>query len=611
MTGSLDGVRVVAASSPASDLAAALDRALADGSLVIIAGDPADGLSHRTALVAALSAPGAATASPVPSAAAATATAYPVHPACPPAASLPAPCAMLCALRPEAVASVDWEPTGGSVADAIRSLGQTLHHHGWRHVVAAGVALSWNPGDPSDVEPYAGWTARSIASLAGPANSALEAHMSWAGSQLGEVHVIVDGACMQATPYTGTQHVVLEIARWLSRTRIDARVEIAAPAAAAADLSRVLAGDRVAVIERRLGLAADVVYRPYQMLYAAELPFVVGTGRRGLVGQLDMIGFSNPAYHPSDQLLFFARNLQRHLMRVLDGVTFISTFGRDTAYAECPDLDRDRLHVVSCGADPKPFVGALDRVTPLDNNTPFLACLSSTFWHKNRTHAIRVFSELVALHGYPGHLVIAGPEPYYGRSLAAEDALLAALPPGVAGRVHRWGQVAEQEKWWLLRQAQAVLYPSVVEGFGLVPFEAAAVGTPCLVPAESATGELLGATTAAVASWMPAEWADRCVALIDSPHQARQLVTEVGRVAAQHTWEACARATWEAIDHALASPRRAIHIDDGGPLARVAPPLRSSGTRVRFDLARGLPAVSRRVARIVSRHRSPETHDQS
>ena len=346
------------------------------------------------------------------------------------------------------------------------------------------------------------------------------------------------------------------------------------------------------------------MYRPYQMLYARELPFVMSVGRRGLVGQLDMIGFSNPFYHPSDRLAFFARNLQRFMMRSLDGVTFISEFGATSAFAECPDLDPRRLHVVSCGADPRPPTsrcGAAPNGFAPEHG--FLVSLSSTFWHKNRTHAIATFAHLVEHHQYAGDLVIGGPEPYFGRSTAAEDALLATLPNHVRARVHRWGHVSDEHKWWLLEHADVALYPSIVEGFGLVPFEAAAMGTPCLAHAGTAPGELLAGTAALVQSWEPAAWADRAAELIGDRDRAAAVTAEIAAVTVAHTWRRCAERTWSAVDTALASPRRMMHGDDGSSLTRIAgdPARRAIGGALRFDVARGLPAVKRRIVRSASR----------
>ena len=197
------------------------------------------------------------------------------------------------------------------------------------------------------------------------------------------------------------------------------------------------------------------VYRPYQMLYAGELDFVMSTGRRGLVGQLDMIGFSNPFVPPvAEQLFFFARNLQRHMMRPLDGVTFISQFGRTVAIAECPELD-PRPYAMSCRAAPTrcPVPGTLGPTSPLPSSTPFVACLSSTFWHKNRVHADRDVRRAGVRHGYAGHLVIGGPEPYYGRSTDAETRVARHAADIASGYIG--GAVPEAEKWWLLASADA------------------------------------------------------------------------------------------------------------------------------------------------------------
>ena len=52
--------------------------------------------------------------------------------------------------------------------------------------------------------------------------------------------------------------------------------------------------------------------------------------------------------------------------------------------------------------------------------------------------------------------------------------------PHLAERVVDLPAVSEVEKRWLYGRTAAVLYPSLYEGFGLVPFEAADYGVPCL-----------------------------------------------------------------------------------------------------------------------------------
>ncbi|MEO6570872.1 MAG: glycosyltransferase, partial [Ilumatobacteraceae bacterium] len=527
--------------------------------------DPGDDVVDR--LRRAAGGDGVATASPVPIASCRHVTPYDTHEASPPPASLALPCAELCLIRATAAASVLplIEVDGSAdVAVLLGRLGESLLQHGWRHVAAPGVALAWDPSTfPPDDRPIAGWNPKAVRSMVGDANTGLEAHRSWAAARIDGVHVVLDGICLTDDPYTGTQHLVVEVARHMAELRPDATVSLAVGSAVVDSVRGRLLGTGVHVVDRARRVDADVMYRPYQMLYAGELDAVIGTGRRTLVGQLDMIGFSNPFYHPSEQLFFFARNLQRHLMRVCDGVTFISRFGLDSTAAELPDLDLDRLHVVSCGADPDVSGGGLRPDRTIGPDDDFLVSLSSTFWHKNRVHAISTFAAMVDQHGYEGQLVIGGPEPYFGRSTGAEDELVARLPVATRSRVHRWNHVTDDEKWWLLRHARAVLYPSVIEGFGLVPFEAAVAGTPCFVYRGTAQRELLGHTEAAIDSWDPADWADRVTTVTGDSQRTSALISAVVEVAGEHTWRRCAERTWEAIDRTLAMPRRSIHHDDG------------------------------------------------
>jgi hypothetical protein len=50
------------------------------------------------------------------------------------------------------------------------------------------------------------------------------------------------------------------------------------------------------------------------------------------------------------------------------------------------------------------------------------------------------------------------------------------------GSVHILGHVTSEERTWLLKNTEAVLYPSSAEGFGFVPYEASALGTPTTFP---------------------------------------------------------------------------------------------------------------------------------
>ncbi len=190
-----------------------------------------------------------------------------------------------------------------------------------------------------------------------------------------------------------------------------------------------------------------------------------------------------------------------------------------------------------------------------DAESDFLLCLGTDFQHKNRLFALRLLADLRERHGWGGRLVLAGTHVPHGSSRGLEEAYLAGHPD-LGSAVAVLGAVDEAEKAWLIDNAQLVLYPSTYEGFGLVPFEAALAGVPCVFAAQSSLAEVLPAELADVVRWSVEATADRTYELlIDEGARTRQ----VERIAAQArrlTWESAAEATIAAYGEALISPVR-------------------------------------------------------
>jgi glycosyltransferase involved in cell wall biosynthesis len=126
-------------------------------------------------------------------------------------------------------------------------------------------------------------------------------------------------------------------------------------------------------------------------------------------------------------------------------------------------LDPEQIDVVLHGVEPEFF--ALDR----SSTEPFVLCVSTLHPHKNLDRLIRAY----ARRKRDWRLVIAGMRGFFADSL---EALIAEA--GVQDSVRLTGWIPRPELLQLYAKAQAFVYPSTFEGFGLPVLEAMAAGIP-------------------------------------------------------------------------------------------------------------------------------------
>jgi glycosyltransferase involved in cell wall biosynthesis len=120
---------------------------------------------------------------------------------------------------------------------------------------------------------------------------------------------------------------------------------------------------------------------------------------------------------------------------------------------------------------------------------------------------------------------------------------LQRLPTDVHGRVRRTGYVSEPDKVSLLSGAEAFLYPSLYEGFGLPVLEAMACGTPVVTSDVSSLPEVAGDAAVLVDPADPeAIAAGVGRVLSDGSLRERLRIAGLER-AGRFTWEETARRT--------------------------------------------------------------------
>jgi glycosyltransferase involved in cell wall biosynthesis len=235
---------------------------------------------------------------------------------------------------------------------------------------------------------------------------------------------------------------------------------------------------------------SDVVYRPQQVFTPEDVTLLRRVGERVVICQHDLIAYRNHSYHRDLDSWRSYRRTTRLALAAADEVVFFSDHARSDALRE--DLvPADRAQVVGIGAEPvRSAVGASVPPRGLSPDDPFLLCLGTDYAHKNRPFAINLLARLREL-GWQGRLVLAGPHVPYGSSREHERARL-ARDPELARLVTDLGTIEEPAKNWLYANARALVYPTLYEGFGLLPVEAASAGLPCLFAAQASLAELAG-----------------------------------------------------------------------------------------------------------------------
>jgi GT2 family glycosyltransferase/glycosyltransferase involved in cell wall biosynthesis len=377
---------------------------------------------------------------------------------------------------------------------------------------------------------------------------------------IGGLSVTIDGRCLGPL-VTGTQVHTLQLIKALDATKQTGIRVIVQPDLGAYAAKELAARPHIKLVSHTDIHPAmdktDVAHRPYQVSNANDLLMLRCTAERQVITHQDLIAYRNPGYFPGYPQWDRYQRLTRHALALADTVVFFSHHAASDALSE--DLiDPARVRVVYIGVDhtqPAPTDTQPAAGAQAIADQRFLLCLGTDFRHKNRVFALRLFETLREEQGWDGKLVLAGPHVREGSS-AGEEAAYLATRPQLADAVLTLPAISESEKAWLLDHCAAVLYPTTYEGFGLMPFEAADHGRPCLFASQTALAEILPAELATLVPWDPSASAKRVADLLRRPEAVDEHVRATRRAGGRFTWESTATSLVDVYRVAAASPAR-------------------------------------------------------
>jgi GT2 family glycosyltransferase len=408
---------------------------------------------------------------------------------------------------------------------------------------------------------YEAWVARTSEDTA----SNLALALSAARRSLLGMRVGIDARCL-GPHRMGTQQVVIETIRALARRPEVDRLVVFGPADLPPYARFLRDVDGVQLVDAEHPWASghpalDLLYRPFQVNQPDQLELLDQAADRFVVNQLDTIAYENPSYFEHDSLWLGYRDLTRLVLARAGGIAFLSEHSRESA-TEMGLVSADKpTRVVWCGVDGDDATRdglAPPGLTSADRG--YLLCLGASYLHKNRRLALDLWAEL-RRRGDDRRIVLAGPTPPHGNSLADEAELLLTRPELRDGVVSL-GAISDAEKRWLYRHAGLVLYLSTVEGFGLVPFEAAAYGVPTLSTRQGSLDEVLPERIPVLDAFDAIAAADVAEKLLNDESASEQLCAALREAGAAYTWDRTAAELMTLFEQALRRPRaRTIGIE--------------------------------------------------
>ena len=244
--------------------------------------------------------------------------------------------------------------------------------------------------------------------------------------------------------------------------------------------------------------------------------------------------------------LAWYRWLIPRLARAVRRVMTVSEFSRQRI-AELANIPLDRIDVVHNGVNENFRPAAPDTIAAVRNkfnlHGPYILTLGSLEPRKNLATLLKAWPRVSERHG-DLTLAIAG-----GSNLS-----IFANIPGLASIPHMQvlGYVADELLPALYSGAEAFVFPSVYEGFGLPPLEAMACGTPVVCANTTALPEVVGNDAVLIDPRDAGAIADAVLRLLDDSALRRSLAERGTRRAGQFTWESAADKTWDVLNRAMA-----------------------------------------------------------
>jgi glycosyltransferase involved in cell wall biosynthesis len=278
---------------------------------------------------------------------------------------------------------------------------------------------------------------------------------------------------------------------------------------------------------------------PLDLTHSAT-PLILPTGGKKIVTVHDLFFLDAPGQSGPEAGKFFFRRLASSLGRA-DGIITFSRFIRDKIVTRF-GTDPARIKIIPHGLDPKfqEDIAPSDLEEARRNHqlpSSFLLFVGAQEPRKNLPRLIEAL-KIVHLHGLKIPLVLVGPKGQDSERLQAKADEL-----GLSSWIRMTGYLGQRDVRHVYRLAEALVFPSLCEGFGFPPLEAMASSVPVIASSAPAIPEVCQDAAAYFAPDSPEEMAKKIISVLEDSRAKEELVSKGKQRAAAFSWEKAAERT--------------------------------------------------------------------
>ncbi len=298
----------------------------------------------------------------------------------------------------------------------------------------------------------------------------------------------------------------------------------------------------------------DIIHKPAQVFDERELDLLFRSSSHIVITYLDMIATRAKGVIQGPKAAERYLATSRLALQAASKTITISAHASEEIAREF-HIQESKISIVYLGVDHERYArssatnasSSVGEVEPARSNRYWFS-VATDFPHKNLDNLIKAYAIARSswTEGEPPELVLVGGRTSI-RNGVYERLAAGAIPSGV----RYLGQVSEDELTRLYQNAEAFVFPSVYEGFGLPILEATAAGVPVIAYPISSIPEVGGDAVFYPKSFAPADLAAAMIELAQNESLRQKLITSGREQAAKFTWSRTAEETYQAYLQAI------------------------------------------------------------